>query len=76
MLKNSSMSPTETNSCAKSIRTLRSEMIDNGWVKDWTLTESIRFTSPSTAASALIGGSQNGLIMWLNDDGVQLKDLQ
>lgn len=76
MLKGSGMSPTETNSCANSIKTLRTQMIDNGWVEDWTLTESIRFTSPSMAAAALIGGNQNGLIMWLNDDGVQLKDLQ
>ena len=76
MLKGSDMSPTETNSCSNSIKTLRAEMIDNGWVEDWTLTESVRFTSPSLAASALLGGNQNGLIMWLNDDGVQLKDLQ
>ncbi len=36
----------------------------------------IEFSSPSSAAATIHGGSANGLTAWVNKDGVQLKQLQ
>lgn len=75
VLKGSGISPSETKSCAEGIKALRKTVVENGWVEDGRFIENVRFTSSSMAAACLIGGNQNGLIMWLNDDGVQLKNL-
>jgi len=40
------------------------------------LTESVNFSSPSMAASVLLGRSCNGLVQWKTADGQTLKDLQ
>jgi len=36
----------------------------------------VEFSSPSSAAATIHGGSANGLTAWVNKDGVQLKQLQ
>jgi hypothetical protein len=42
----------------------------------YVFSKDIEFSSPSSAASVIHGGSANGLISWVNSDGVQLKRLQ
>lgn len=39
-------------------------------------TKDVEFTSPSTAAATIHGGSANGLTAWTNSDGIELKKLQ
>ena len=34
------------------------------------------FSSPSSAAAVIHGGSANGLTAWVNSDGQSLKELQ
>ena len=36
---------------------------------DGKLVTSVEFTSPSTAATAVLGGSQNGWVEWVDDEG-------
>lgn len=38
--------------------------------------EDTEFSSPSSAAAVIHGGSANGLIAWVNKDGKKLKDIQ
>ena len=76
VLKGSQISATETNSCGTGIRKMRAQVFDKGLVKDNVFIENVRFTSSSTAAAVLSGGNRNGKTMWLNDDGIPLKDLQ
>jgi hypothetical protein len=46
-------------------------------VKDGFLlfTSDVEFSSPSAAASVIHGGSANGLIAWVTEDGKQLKSI-
>ncbi|WP_271910234.1 GIY-YIG nuclease family protein [Vreelandella alkaliphila] len=39
-------------------------------------TQDYRFSSPSTAAGVLVGGSANGRLAWKDDDGQTLKAIQ
>ncbi|WP_373294929.1 DUF4357 domain-containing protein [Vreelandella hamiltonii] len=39
-------------------------------------TQDFRFSSPSTAAGVLVGGSANGRLAWKDLNGVTLKSLQ
>ena len=75
VLKGSQMYPTERASCREWIRIQRKELIDTGVVKDGVFAKDTTFTSPSAAAACIVGGESNGQIMWLNEDGVKLKDL-
>lgn len=43
---------------------------------DNCITEDILFNSPSTAAMFLIGQTANGLILWKNKEGVNLKEIR
>ena len=42
----------------------------------YVFVKDIEFTSPSSAAATIHGGSANGLTAWVNKDGVQLKQSQ
>jgi hypothetical protein len=44
--------------------------------KHLRFTQDYRFTSPSSAADVLVGGSANGRTAWKDDKGRMLKDLQ
>ena len=44
--------------------------------EDGVLQEDVLFKSPSYAASFVIGGNANGLIIWKTDDGKTLKDME
>jgi len=46
---------------------------DNG---AYVFTKDIEFSSPSSAAATIHGGSANGLTAWVNSVGTQLKQLQ
>ena len=39
-------------------------------------TKNVEFTSPSTAAGVIVGGSANGLRLWKSSDGTSLKELE
>jgi hypothetical protein len=58
----------------------RNNLIEEGALveKDgaYVFVKDIEFTSPSSAAATIHGGSANGLTAWVNKDGVQLKQLQ
>lgn len=63
-----------------SVLTQRNKLISEGTLvlKDKALhfTKDVEFSSPSTAAATIHGGSANGLTSWVNADGVVLKKLQ
>ena len=69
VLKGSEFSKTETNSCAASTHSMRQKLIDEGVVENYIFVKSVKFSSRSTAAQMVYGGSQNGRIMWVNDEG-------
>ena len=75
VLKGSQMHPEVRTSCRERIKIQRKELIDTGVVKDYVFTKDTIFSSPSAAAACIVGGESNGQIMWLNEDGVKLKDL-
>lgn len=50
-----------------------SDIVDIGG--KYKLNVSLSFTSPSTAAQFVLGGSRNGWIIWKNKDGKTLKEL-
>lgn len=64
-----------TSSCGVAIEKKRHQLMKSGIMKDGKVTEDIQFGSPSTAAKVLIGSSVNGKILWVNSDGVTLKQL-
>lgn len=64
-----------------SYESLRSQLIAEGafQVRDsdtYILTKPVVFNSPSAAASVLLAGSINGRIIWKDDEGRTLKELQ
>lgn len=63
-----------------SVLVQRNKLIEDGALleKDgaYIFTKDVEFTSPSSAAATIHGGSANGLTAWVNEDGVQLKQLQ
>lgn len=75
VLKGSQMHSKERASCGEWIRIQRKELIDTGMIKNYIFIRDTSFTSPSAAAACIVGGESNGQIMWLNENGVKLKDL-
>ena len=59
---------------------LREELLDQGIFEDtgteYQLVKKYRFSSPSAAASVLLGTSTNGRIAWKNAEGRSLKEIQ
>lgn len=53
---------------------MRRRLIDDGMVVNNVFDKNIWFSSPSAAAAVVYGGSQNGRIMWANDEGVTIKE--
>ena len=76
VLKGSEMSRTETNSCKQSTKRRRQKLIDVGAVEDYVFAKNVRFNSASSAAACVYGGSQNGKIMWANEAGQTLSELE
>lgn len=63
-----------------SVLVQRNKLIEEGALiaKDgaYVFVKDVEFTSPSSAAATIHGGSANGLTAWVNKDGVLLKQLQ
>lgn len=56
---------------------IRNKLIDNKIIdENYTFSKDYIFSSPSTAASVVLGRSANGLTEWTTEDGVTLKHLQ
>ncbi len=62
------------------LRDLRKQLLDRGVLaledERFVFTQDYRFSSPSTAAGALVGGSVNGRRAWKNAAGHSLKKIQ
>jgi hypothetical protein len=58
----------------------RKKLIEDGALVDsggaYVFEKDVEFSSPSSAAATIHGGSANGLTAWANKNGVQLKQLQ
>ncbi|MBU2865142.1 GIY-YIG nuclease family protein [Reinekea forsetii] len=82
VLKGSQAVLKERNSAKKwpSVMVQRNKLIEEGSLVEqggaYLFTKDIEFSSPSSAAATIHGGSANGLTAWVNKNGVQLKDLQ
>jgi len=63
-----------------SVLAQRNKLIEEGvLINDsgaYVFTKDVEFSSPSSAAATIHGGSANGLTAWINSDGKQLKQLQ
>lgn len=72
----------ERNSAKKwpSVMTQRNNLIDKGGLirqdNKYVFAKDTEFSSPSSAAAVIHGGSANGLTAWVNSDGESLKKIQ
>jgi hypothetical protein len=63
-----------------SVMTQRNKPIEEGGLiqegEKYIFVKDTEFSSPSSAAAVIHGGSANGLTAWVNRDGTTLKELQ
>lgn len=63
-----------------SVLVQRKKLIEDGaLIKDggcYVFIKDVEFSSPSSAAATIHGGSANGLMAWVNSEGVSLKQLE
>jgi hypothetical protein len=63
-----------------SVLVQRNKLIEDGTlIKEngvFVFSKDVEFSSPSSAAATIHGGSANGLTAWVNSAGIQLKQLQ
>lgn len=63
-----------------SVLAQRNRLIEEGALVNsngaYVFAKDVEFTSPSSAAATIHGGSANGLTAWVNQDGIQLKQLE
>ncbi len=82
VLKGSQAVLEERESAAKwpSVLVQRNKLIEEGILINqsgaFVFTKDVEFSSPSSAAATIHGGSANGLTAWVNSSGKQLKQLQ
>ena len=82
VLKGSQAVLTERDSAKKwpSVLVQRNKLIEErSLIEDcgaYVFTKDIEFSSPSSAAATIHGGSANGLTSWCNSNGIALKQLQ
>jgi len=82
VLKGSQAVLEERESAAKwpSVLVQRNKLIEEGTLINqsgaYVFTKDVEFSSPSSAAATIHGGSANGLTAWVNSSGKQLKQLQ
>ena len=72
--KGASVSVNPTKSCPETILNLRGKYTER--VKDGVLIEDTLFTSPSAAAGFVTYASANGIIMWLDEKGRTLREIE
>lgn len=79
VLEGSGVSPEIKNSAPDRVKILRQTAANNGDIqqegKIYRLKKSMSFSSPSYAASFVLGSSANGWIEWKNKDGKTLDEL-
>lgn len=73
LLKGSKVSHKTAQTISESLKLRRKTVKKDN---DNCITEDILFNSPSTAAMFLIGQTANGLILWKNKEGVNLKEIR
>jgi hypothetical protein len=70
----------EAPSCPNQIKEMRSALLGNGVLKTrghgFVFTQDYNLSSPSTAASVVLGRSANGRLEWKTKDGRKLKEIQ
>ncbi len=76
VFKGSKISNSTTISLSQSIKKLREELIEKGIVKNFEFNEDFIFSSPSLAASFVMGRSANGLTEWKTENGRILKSIE
>lgn len=78
VLKGSKITQKTAPSMEKSVSSyfaLRNSLIQDEIIVDYTFIKNHEFTSPSAAASVVLGRSANGNTNWKNTNGVYLKEL-
>ena len=79
VLEGSAVSPEIKNSAPDRVKILRKTAANNGDIQQegefYRLKKSMSFSSPSYAASFVLGASANGWIEWKNKDGKTLDEL-
>ncbi len=80
VLKNSEIATSTVNSMQEPLINIRKKLMDEGviTVNNETLIflQDYEFTSPSTAASIVMGRNANGLVEWKIEDGMTLKEFE
>ncbi len=76
VLKGSKIANTETPSLGNSIKNSRDELIQKNILSNFEFTEDYIFSSPSLAASFVMGRAANGLTEWKTSDGKILKSIE
>lgn len=80
VFKDSEVVKETTQSCHKYVIDLRSKLLDNGILANqnskYLFKEDYVFNSPSTAAAVVLGGNQNGWMVWKNRKGETLDELK
>ena len=74
VLKGSYITPKTTSSIPTGVKKARQEYAKQ-INQEGILLQDVSFSSPSYAASFVIGRNSNGLIEWKNKDGTSLKEL-
>lgn len=80
VMAGSEISMTQSHCLAKGWKELRSDLMEKGLVSSsgskGVLKEDVLFSSPSAAASTLVGSQCAGPVSWKDEDGKTLKDNQ
>ena len=76
VLKGSNMKKNIVKSAPKAIKEIRDKLIENGDVKNGVLMKNQLFTSPSYAASFILGSSVNGRMVWKTKEGIALGEME
>ena len=77
MMKGSSVASSTTPSMKRSLIKLRASLIEKGIIgQDFKLTRDYIFTSPSLAASVVMGRSANGRTEWKNSEHKSILDIE
>jgi len=73
VIEGAQISGEETNSCPGRISEIRKALIEEGIIQDNILKKSVKFSSSSTAAGCVVGGSASGPEKWRTEQGVSYK---
>lgn len=76
VLQGSKIADSVTPSISKSIKDVRLDLINKNIIVDYEFKEDYIFSSPSYAATIVMGRSANGLAEWKTIDGKILKNLE